>query len=101
MWEHATRAPAPAPRLADVLGSRRAMATLPERALARQLREARRLLAALPETAPAIEPPALTQEFERIRWFPLPGEAVSDRRYRRSTTRHATATSAISRNPTA
>jgi selenocysteine lyase/cysteine desulfurase len=73
-WEHRGAA-AHAPRLADALRGRRARPrTLPERALARQMRRARRLLAGLPALA-QVDDPALTEEFERIRWFPLPGEA--------------------------
>jgi len=75
LWEHATRAPAAPPRLADALRGRRVPSSLPERALARQLREARRLLHELPSPAPGIPGPAVSEEFEAVRWFPLPGEA--------------------------
>ena len=50
-----------------------ALATAPERALAGQLDEARRIIRASRGAAPPADP-ALPPEFERIRWFPLPGE---------------------------
>jgi selenocysteine lyase/cysteine desulfurase len=64
-WDHAEGRPRTA-----VVGS------ASERALARQLDDARRILRGLanaPRTAPPAPP--LSAEFERIRWFPLPGEA--------------------------
>jgi selenocysteine lyase/cysteine desulfurase len=64
-WDHAEGRPRTA-----VVGS------ASERALARQLDDARRILRGLaraPRTAPP--GPPLSAEFERIRWFPLPGEA--------------------------
>jgi selenocysteine lyase/cysteine desulfurase len=60
-WYHAGGRPR-----AGVIGS------AGERALARQLEGARRILADAPPTAPPA--PALSAELERIRWFPLPGE---------------------------
>ena len=48
-------------------------ATASETVLADQLEEARRIMLAA-DPAPATDPP-LTPEFERVRWFPLPGEA--------------------------
>jgi hypothetical protein len=78
LWQHRSSAPSPAPRLADALTpAGRPPATLPERALARQLRDARRLLASLPARAGglALDGPGLTREFEDIRWFPLPSDA--------------------------
>jgi len=58
------------------LGTRAARASAPESVLARQLDDARRIIRAV-ETAPPSTPPdpVLPPEFERIRWFPLPGEA--------------------------
>jgi selenocysteine lyase/cysteine desulfurase len=52
----------------------------PESALAAQLDDARRIIARAAETATASAPPdpALTPEFDRIRWFPLPGEAHAE-----------------------
>jgi hypothetical protein len=57
-------------------------ATEPESALARYLEEARELLAAA-GTVPDGEPltdPVVSEEFERVRWFPLPGEALAQLR---------------------
>jgi selenocysteine lyase/cysteine desulfurase len=69
MWRH--RDAAPAPTLADAPVPRRARRS--DRALARQLLRARRVLAAVPP-ATAADPP-LSADFERVRWFPLPGDA--------------------------
>ncbi|HEY5318959.1 MAG TPA: aminotransferase class V-fold PLP-dependent enzyme [Solirubrobacteraceae bacterium] len=55
-------------------------ATEPESALARYLDEARRIVRGI-ESAPPEKPvhdPVLTPEFDRIRWFPLPSEALSE-----------------------
>ncbi len=52
------------------------------RDLTAQLEEARRLvrrIEASPPTAPLVDPP-LSPEFERARWFPLPGEALDELR---------------------
>jgi selenocysteine lyase/cysteine desulfurase len=57
-------------------------ATEPESALARYLEEARRIIREV-EAAPPREPlrdPTVTAEFERVRWFPLPGEALAQLR---------------------
>src|SRR4051812_37017388 len=72
LWSHGTRDPAPAPALADAFAGARAPASsASERVLARQLRQARRILARLP--APPPQPvPELDEAFEAIRWFPLP-----------------------------
>ncbi|MCA9528363.1 MAG: aminotransferase class V-fold PLP-dependent enzyme, partial [Myxococcales bacterium] len=51
-------------------------ATEPESALADYLEEARRVLAAGAELAPA-EDPCITPDFQSLRWFPLPGEAAA------------------------
>ena len=61
LWEH-ERGP-----------GRFSSATAPESVLAVQLEEAQRIMLAA-EPAPAADAP-LTPEFERVRWFPLPGEA--------------------------
>jgi selenocysteine lyase/cysteine desulfurase/CRP-like cAMP-binding protein len=55
-------------------------ATEPESALARYLEEARRIVReveARPPDGPLADP-TVTPEFERVRWFPLPGEALAD-----------------------
>jgi hypothetical protein len=47
----------------------------PDSALPRHLDEARRIIQSV--QAPSRADPALPPEFERIRWFPLPGEGVA------------------------
>jgi selenocysteine lyase/cysteine desulfurase/CRP-like cAMP-binding protein len=62
-------------------------ATEPESVLARYLEEARRIIEAV-EAAPPEGPlrdPAVTPEFDRVRWFPLPGEALAELQASRST----------------
>jgi selenocysteine lyase/cysteine desulfurase len=76
LWHHAEgRAPA-LPSLHDVTFDADAggvRASAPESALAGQLDEARRIIGGV-EATPV--DPALSSEFERIRWFPLPSECA-------------------------
>jgi hypothetical protein len=79
LWRHRHAGHEPA---ADLLAGLRSGAgplpTAPESALAGQLQQARELIAALDARPPsrcAGDPP-LSDAFERIRWFPLPGEAL-------------------------
>jgi selenocysteine lyase/cysteine desulfurase len=75
LWHHASGRTAPLLRLSlDDAGP--ALPSAPESALARQLDEARAMLRAAPPE-PAAPDPAVSAEFERIRWFPLPGEALA------------------------
>ncbi|HVF04738.1 MAG TPA: aminotransferase class V-fold PLP-dependent enzyme [Frankiaceae bacterium] len=82
-WQH-LRGPAKAPlSLHDVSyeGGRfaypRRHSTEPESALARYLTEARAIVDAVAaEQAPAPSPMAVSEDFEHLRWFPLPGEPV-------------------------
>jgi selenocysteine lyase/cysteine desulfurase len=79
LWQHARARRRPALSLRDALEPPRPHATAPESALAAYLDDARRIIEAV-EAAPPIQPlpdPTLTPEFERIRWFPLPGEALA------------------------
>ena len=73
LWHHAT---GPAPPLLSLhdLGSVPAVETAPESVLADQLDAARRIIRGAAPTPPP-DPP-LSPAFERIRWFPLPGDAV-------------------------
>lgn len=83
LWHHRTAAPAEPPSLRDVLaGGRRRMRSAPESVLPGQLRAARRIIAAVqaPAAAAVLDDPVLSEEFERIRWFPLPGEGLERRR---------------------
>jgi selenocysteine lyase/cysteine desulfurase len=81
MWHHRGERPRP-PSLHDVsFGSRLEPrhAVLPESALPRYLEEARRIIRgveASPPRAP-LDDPEMSTEFERIRWFPLPNEALT------------------------
>ena len=55
-------------------------ATEPESALRRYLDEARRIIRAVEDAPPlaAVHDPVLTPEFDLVRWFPLPGEALAE-----------------------
>ena len=78
LWNHRDRRPAPT--LADARIPR--VTGHPDRILAQHLAEARlivRAVEAVPPPATAPDAP-LSPEFERIRWFPLPGEAVAQLR---------------------
>ena len=78
-WRHNSWEAPPARRLTDVqyrggrLRFSRRVVTEPEDILAEHLAEARRILA---EAATAAQPPVveLGEHYERLRWFPLPGE---------------------------
>ncbi len=84
LWHHRDARSRPPVSLYDVSYASGAMefhaqrATAPEQVLAEQLEAARRLVASLPaqlaHEAP-IEDPVLPDSYERMRWFPLPGEA--------------------------
>lgn len=53
--------------------------TAPESALAGQLEAARNIVSRL-ETHPPVDPllsQVVSEEFERVRWFPLPAEALT------------------------
>ena len=83
-WHHESGRPRPPLTLHDVSFASGALefhgprATEPESALAGYLEEARRLFAELEASPPdeQVRDPTLTPAFERIRWFPLPGEAL-------------------------
>jgi len=81
IWQHRAGMPEPPASLRDALGPRRArFATAPESVLAGQLEAARQILDAIdarPPTGP-LDDPVLSEEFEQIRWFVLPGEARAD-----------------------
>ena len=86
LWHHERGRPRPPLTLHDVsfasgtLEFRGPRATEPESAFARSLEDARTLIRAV-EAAPPTEPlrdPAVSDEFERVRWFPFPGEAQAD-----------------------
>jgi selenocysteine lyase/cysteine desulfurase len=71
LWHHRSHRPAP-----TLLGAARAATTHePDSALARRLDEARRIVHTV-EAEPQHRP-VLPADFERIRWFPLPGEPLA------------------------
>ena len=81
LWAHAEARPRPLlsldsfdPARPDAGTARR---SAPESALALQLEQARRIIRAAGTGAPP--DPAVSAEFDRIRWFPLPGEAHAER----------------------
>jgi selenocysteine lyase/cysteine desulfurase len=82
LWRH--RDAAPAPTLADLAVPR--VAREPGHGLSGHLEQARQIIRSI-ETAPAHPPasePFVSAEFERIRWFPLPGEAIARLRAERA-----------------
>jgi hypothetical protein len=79
LWRHRGAAAEPATALlAGLRRPARPLPTAPETVLAGQLQQARELIDALEERPPSVcaGDPVLTDAFERIRWFPLPGEAL-------------------------
>ncbi len=88
LWHHKSGRPRPPLTLHDVsfasgtLEFHGPQGTEPESALGHYLEEARRIVRAV-EAAPLRGPahdPAMTPEFDRIRWFPLPSEALAELR---------------------
>lgn len=72
LWRHDGHRPAPT--LHDLAPA--ATTREPDTALARHLAEARRIVDSV-EAEPLRADPALPSEYERIRWFPLPGEGLA------------------------
>ena len=83
LWQHRAGTPRSQTSLRDALNDTTAgFATAPDSVLADQLDEARRIIAgmhAAPPRAP-LDDPVLSEEFQRIRWFPLPGEGLTQLR---------------------
>jgi Aminotransferase class-V len=78
-WQHRASNREPRLGLTDMLtGVSAGASTAPESALADQLDAARDIIARLETYPPAAPPPseAVGEELERIRWFPLPAEAL-------------------------
>jgi selenocysteine lyase/cysteine desulfurase len=91
LWHHRSAAPEELPRLRDVLtGGGGRPPSAPESVLPGQLQAARRIIAAVQGRPPVgpLDDPELTDEFERIRWFPLPSEGLA--RLRAANTRSLT-----------
>ncbi|MGZ4239333.1 MAG: aminotransferase class V-fold PLP-dependent enzyme [Solirubrobacteraceae bacterium] len=79
LWHHRSAAPEEPPSFHDVLaGGRGRMQSAPETVLPGQLAAARRTIAAVEERPPggSLDDPEVSEEFERIRWFPLPNEGL-------------------------
>ena len=77
LWHHRDGSDAPPSLLAGLDGGRPSpFPRAPESILPGQLATARRILREARERRlPAAAPPAYDPDFERIRWFPLPGES--------------------------
>lgn len=85
LWFHARARTEPAMRLTDVSYASGSMqyesrhSSLPESALASHLDDARRILEDAARTLPPKpEDPPLSEDFEHLRWFPLPGEVHAE-----------------------
>jgi len=87
LWHHRDAHSRPQTSLHDVsyaggaLAFRGQHATAPESVLAEQLEDARRLVASLPsarEREDPLEDPVLPESYERMRWFPMPAEALRE-----------------------
>jgi hypothetical protein len=83
LWQHRAGAADPAPSLrafASALdGAPARLATAPESVLAGQLEAARDIIDAVRARPPAgpLHDPVPGADFERVRWFPLPGEGLA------------------------
>lgn len=85
LWRHRRGRPAPPMSLSDVtyrtgrMEYRSRHQSEPEWALDEHLEEARRIFDAAAErfAGVAIKDPSLSSDFEYLRWFPLPGEAIA------------------------
>jgi selenocysteine lyase/cysteine desulfurase len=83
LWQHRAGAADAAPSLrtfaAALDGAPARLATAPESVLARQLEAAREIIAAVQARPPAgpLHDPVPSADFERARWFPLPGEGLA------------------------
>jgi selenocysteine lyase/cysteine desulfurase len=83
LWQHRAGAGEPAPSLrafaAALDGAPERLATAPESVLAGQLEAARAIIAGVQARPPAgpLHDPVPSADFERVRWFPLPGEGLA------------------------
>jgi selenocysteine lyase/cysteine desulfurase len=86
LWRHHAHTSESPPGLRDIFTVTPAPATAPESVLAGQLDAARRIIADLeihPPTGP-LDDRAMSPAFERIRWFPLPDEGLTELRATRT-----------------
>jgi hypothetical protein len=83
LWQHRGGAADTAPSLRDFAaaldGAPARLATAPESVLAGQLDAAREIIGAVRARPPAgpLHDPVPSADFERVRWFPLPGEGLA------------------------
>jgi hypothetical protein len=83
LWQHRAGAGDPAPSLrafvAALDGAPARLATAPESVLAGQLEAAREIIEGVRARPPAgpLHDPVPSADFERVRWFPLPGEGLT------------------------
>ncbi|MFL5862494.1 MAG: aminotransferase class V-fold PLP-dependent enzyme [Solirubrobacteraceae bacterium] len=90
LWRHRAHVPDPPPTLNNAFEAGTPhLATAPERVLSGQLQAARRVIASVQTHPPAgpLHDPELSDEFERIRWFELPREALEQLRSTRTRSR--------------
>jgi selenocysteine lyase/cysteine desulfurase len=93
LWHHRARMPRFQPSLRTALDDASAPLTnAPESVLADQLDAARRIVAGVQANPPRtpLDDPAVSEEFQRIRWFPLPSEGqehLRPRTYEKATNR--------------
>jgi selenocysteine lyase/cysteine desulfurase len=88
LWHHASGPRRPSLSLRDLsfgpdgLDRRARPASVRDEALGRYLEEARQIIRRVEAEPPEAVPrtPGLTGDFERVRWFPLPGEVLEDLR---------------------
>jgi selenocysteine lyase/cysteine desulfurase len=84
LWHHRRGRPDPAMRLAHVsyragkMEYRSRRATEPEWALPSYLEDAKKVLDAACKSCDCADDPPLTEDFEELRWFTLPGEARAE-----------------------
>jgi selenocysteine lyase/cysteine desulfurase len=72
LWHHRDGAVDPPPTLGDFGAAPPRFPTAPESVLGSQLETARRIIRDAWPPAGGVEDPPVSEEFERIRWFPLP-----------------------------
>jgi hypothetical protein len=86
LWHHRAGRPDPAMRLSDLtyrsgkLEYRSRHVTEPEHVLAGYLEDAKRILGDAVKEATDADAPRLSEDFESLRWFTLPSEAVAELR---------------------
>ncbi len=84
LWHHRAGRPDPAMRLSDLsyvrgkLTYRSRHATEPESVLSSYLEAAQRIVDAAASEVDLVDDPPLDEEFEALRWFPLPGEIARE-----------------------